>query len=52
LKFYSDTKHRIFPRRSGVIGREVKNCHPRERVHTVEEIIKTFKSVEQDGAEF
>jgi DUF438 domain-containing protein len=52
VKFYSDTKHRVFPRSAGVIGRVVQNCHPRESVHTVEEIIKAFKSGEQDEAEF
>ena len=52
VKFYSDTKHRVFPRSAGVIGREVQNCHPRESVHTVEEIIRAFKSGEQDTAEF
>ena len=52
VKFYSDTKHRVFPRSAGVIGRAVQNCHPRESVHTVEEIIKAFRSGEQDEAEF
>jgi len=40
VKFYSDTKHRIFPRSKNVIGRDVKNCHPRNSVHVVEEIIE------------
>ncbi|NOU58336.1 PAS domain-containing protein [Marinifilum caeruleilacunae] len=52
VKFYSDTKHRVFPRSAGVIGREVQNCHPRESVETVEEIIAAFRSGEQDQAEF
>lgn len=52
VKFYSDTKHRVFPRSPGVIGREVKNCHPKESVHMVEEIIRAFKAGEQDEAEF
>lgn len=52
VKFYSDTKHRVFPRSAGVIGREVQNCHPRESVHMVEEIIRAFKNGEQEEAEF
>lgn len=52
VKFYSDTKHRVFPRSAGVIGREVQNCHPRESVETVEEIIEEFRSGKQDKAEF
>ncbi len=51
-KFYTDTKHRIFPRSPGVIGRDVQNCHPKESVYMVEEIIKSFRSGEQDEAEF
>ena len=52
VKFYSDTKHRVFPRSAGVIGRKVQNCHPRESVDTVEEIIRAFREGEQDEAEF
>jgi len=52
VKFYSDTKHRVFPRSAGVIGRAVQNCHPRESVDTVEKIIRAFKSGEQNEAEF
>lgn len=52
VKFYSDTKHRVFPRSAGVIGREVQNCHPRESVHMVEEIIRAFREGEQDESEF
>ncbi len=52
VKFYSDTKHRVFPRSAGVIGRKVRNCHPRESVHMVEEIIRAFRAGEQDQAEF
>ena len=52
VKFYSDTKHRVFPRSAGVIGRDVKNCHPRESVGTVEAIIESFRDGEQDKAEF
>lgn len=52
VKFYTDTNHRIFPRSKNVIGRDVKNCHPRNSVHFVEEIIEKFRSKEQDHAEF
>lgn len=50
--FYSDTDHRIFPRSKNVIGRDVKNCHPRTSVHLVEEIIEKFRSGEQDSVDF
>lgn len=52
VKFYSDTKHRVFPRSPGVIGRMVQNCHPRESVHLVEEVIRAFRAGEQEEAEF
>lgn len=52
VKFYTDTKHRVFPRSKGVIGRQVQNCHPRESVYMVEEIIEAFRSGQQDEAEF
>ena len=40
------------PEVKNVIGRDVKNCHPKASVHIVEEIIKKFRSGEQDKAEF
>ncbi|MGX8796121.1 PAS domain-containing protein [Fusibacter sp. JL298sf-3] len=52
VQFYSDTKHRVFPRSPGVIGRDVKNCHPSESVDTVKAIIEAFKAGTQDEAEF
>lgn len=52
VKFYSDTTHRVFPRSPNVIGRNVMNCHPRESLDTVSEIIDSFRRGEQDRAEF
>ena len=52
VKFYTDTKHRVFPRSKGVIDREVRNCHPPKSIHLVEEIIEKFRSGEQSKAEF
>ena len=48
VRFYTDTDHRVFPRSKNVIGRDVKNCHPRTSVHLVEEIIDKFRRGEQD----
>lgn len=50
--FYTDTKHRVFPRSKNVIGREVMNCHPRKSAQVVREIIDKFRAGEQDRAEF
>jgi DUF438 domain-containing protein len=52
VRFYSDPKHRIFPRSIGVIGRKVQNCHPHESVHVVEKIVDAFKKGEKDVASF
>lgn len=52
VKFYSDTEHRVFPRSKNVIGRDVKNCHPKASVHVVKEILDRFRSGEKDTAEF
>lgn len=50
--FYSDTKKRIFPRSPGVIGRNVRNCHPRESLDTVVEMLEAFKAGRENEAEF
>ena len=52
VKFYTDTKRRVFPRSAGVIGRDVKNCHPCESVASMPEIIDAFCKGEQDEIDF
>ena len=52
VKFYTDTKHRVFPRSAGVIGCDVKNCHSRESVASVLEIIDAFRNGERDETNF
>lgn len=52
VRFYTDTKHRIFPRSRNVIGRKVTNCHPATSVHFVKEIVKKFKSGEENSVDF
>jgi len=52
VKYFSQPKSRIFPRTIGVIGRDVKNCHPPESVHIVEKIVDKFKNGEKDEASF
>jgi hypothetical protein len=50
--FYNRGENRVFPRSSGVIGREVKFCHPPKSVDTVLQILEEFKKGTQDKAEF
>ena len=51
VRFYNDTKHRIFPRSSNIIGRVVQNCHPKKSLPLVQEIIDSFKAGRQDYTE-
>jgi hypothetical protein len=52
VRYFSQPKNRIFPRTIGVIGRDVKNCHPPESVHIVEKIVEKFRKGEKDEADF
>jgi DUF438 domain-containing protein len=52
VKYFSDSKHRIFPRSNAIIGRKVQNCHPPESVHVVTEIISAFRNKSKDHADF
>ncbi len=52
VRYFTRPKDRIFPRSPAVIGRDVKNCHPPQSVHVVEEIIKSFKNKEENTAKF
>lgn len=44
VKYFSDSKERIFLRTSSVIGREVKNCHPPQSLKAVEKVINDLKN--------
>jgi len=50
--YYSDVPERIFPRSPGVIGRNVKNCHPPKSQDIVFKILDAFKKGSKDVAEF
>jgi PAS domain S-box-containing protein len=43
---------RIFRRPKGVIGRNVRNCHPQKSLDKVEQILKEFKAKKRDKAQF
>jgi DUF438 domain-containing protein len=52
VRFYSDSKERLFKRTPGVIGRSVLKCHPADSVHRVKRILDDFRSGTRDTAEF
>jgi len=50
--FYNRGDDRVFPRSAGIIGREVKFCHPPKSVDQVIRILEEFKAGRQNVAEF
>ena len=52
VKYFSQSKERIFVRAKAVIGREVRLCHPEKSMHIVSEILDDFKSGKRDSAQF
>lgn len=52
VKYFSSPAKRIFPRTVAIIGRDVSNCHPKESVHVVEEIVESFRNGEKSHADF
>jgi PAS domain S-box-containing protein len=50
--FYNRGEDRVFPRSAGIIGREVRFCHPPKSVDTVLRILEEFKKGTKSEAEF
>jgi len=52
VKYFNESKDRIFVRTKAIIGRKVQNCHPPKSVHIVNRILEDFKSGKRDYADF
>lgn len=52
VKYFSQSKDRIFVRATSVLGRNVENCHPPQSVHKVRAIVDAFKAGTRDHADF
>ncbi len=52
VKFWNRHETRIFKRPASVIGKSVQNCHPKQSVDKVNQILSDFKSGRRDSAEF
>ena len=52
VKFWNKHDTRIFKRPVSVIGKSVQDCHPRDSVGKVNQILSDFKSGSRDSAEF
>ncbi len=52
VRYFSQSKDRIFVRTKAVLGRKVQQCHPQKSIKVVNEILEDFKSGKRDVAEF
>ena len=52
VRYFSQTKDKIFPRAKAVIGLKVQQCHPKKSLHVVNQILDDFKNGSRDVAEF
>lgn len=50
--FYNRGEERVFPRSAGIIGREVKFCHPPKSVGTVLKILEEFRKGTKNESTF
>jgi len=52
VRYFSQSKERIFVRTKAVLGRKVQQCHPQKSIHVVNKILEDFKKGKSDVAEF
>ncbi|MCD6331200.1 MAG: DUF438 domain-containing protein [Thermoplasmata archaeon] len=52
VRYFNETKDRVFVRTKTIIGRKVQQCHPQKSVHIVNKILEEFKKGNRDKAEF
>ena len=52
VKFWNKHETRIFRRPTSVIGKSVRNCHPKQSLDKVNQILSDFKSGKRGSAEF
>ncbi|NQT05453.1 MAG: DUF438 domain-containing protein [Dehalococcoidia bacterium] len=52
VRYYSKHDERVFRRTPAVIGRQVQNCHPRDSLDKVIQVVEELKSGKRKSAEF
>ena len=52
VRYFNKNGDRIFPRPRSVLGRKVQNCHPKDSLHKVQQIVDEMKAGTRDVAEF
>ncbi|HZW04754.1 MAG TPA: DUF438 domain-containing protein [Anaerolineaceae bacterium] len=52
VRYFSQTRERIFNRTPAIIGRKVQNCHPPQSLARVQQILDDFRAGRRDAADF
>ncbi len=52
VKYFTQSKDRIFQRNRAILNRDVRHCHPPASAHIVDKILDDFKSGKQTRAPF
>lgn len=52
VRYYSKHDERVFRRTPAVIGRQVQNCHPKDSLDKVNQVVSELKSGKRNVAEF
>ena len=52
VKYFSQSRDRIFQRNRAILNRDVRHCHPPASAHIVDKILEDFRSGRQDRAPF
>jgi|WetSurMetagenome_2_1015567.scaffolds.fasta_scaffold03730_5 uncharacterized protein len=52
VRYFSQTRERIFQRSPAIIGRKVQNCHPPQSIGKVQQIVDDFRAGRRDSTEF
>lgn len=52
VQYFSEGKHRVFPRTRTIIGRLVEDCHPPKSLDRVLAVVESFKAGEKDEEHF
>jgi DUF438 domain-containing protein len=52
VKYFSQSRDRIFQRSRAILNRDVRHCHPPASAHIVDKILEDFKSGRQTRAPF
>jgi DUF438 domain-containing protein len=52
VKYFSQSRDRIFQRSRAILNRDVRHCHPPASTHIVDKIIEDFKNGKHDRAPF